>query len=134
MTFIITHKKIIIVSVIVLFAATVLINRHNVTNKEVRSGIYGNAMIGPTCPGPQRPGEVCSKPYQGEIVVKSQKGSIEITTFETNVNGEFKVALPSGAYVLESGSVMQFPLLHQIVEVRPDEYTQVTLDLDTGIR
>ncbi|MDP3998650.1 MAG: hypothetical protein Q8P89_03475 [bacterium] len=104
------------------------------TPVSINSGITGKATLGPTCPV-EKPGEVCSQPYRGMIVVKSSDGSGEITKFTTDAKGEFKVNLAPGSYVLENEGQTRFPFLKEVrVEVKRDEFTEVQLNFDTGIR
>lgn len=99
------------------------------------SGIYGTATIGPTCFGPGRPGEVCTKPYDGIIKVENQSRTEEITTVTTGSNGSFKVSLPPGNYYLVGGNVTGSPFVREkAVTVRTNSYTKADLNFDTGIR
>lgn len=101
----------------------------------IQSGIYGKAILGPTCPV-QKEGEVCSQPYQGVIVVKNSDRTKEITQFMTNADGTFRVVLPPGQYYLSQDPKTRFPkfLKEQLIAVEPDKFTEVNLSLDTGIR
>lgn len=100
----------------------------------IQSGIYGKAILGPTCPV-ERPGEVCSKPYQGVIVVKNSDKTREVTRFVTDSDGLFRVKLQPGKYYLAIDPKNRLPFLkEQLVEVKPDQFTEINLSLDTGIR
>lgn len=91
--------------------------------------------MGPTCPGPERPGEICTKPYKGSIRVLSQDKTKEITTFTTNSNGSFKVSLPSGNYYLVGGNSTGSPFIREMaVTVKANSYIKADLNFDTGIR
>lgn len=83
----------------------------------------------------ERPGEICSKPYQGVIIVKNRDRTREITRFTTDAQGEFKVNLAPGSYLLTGNTQKRFPFLkEQLVLVEPNKFTEVNLNLDTGIR
>lgn len=100
----------------------------------ISSGIYGKATVGPTCPV-QKEGEVCSRPYQGEIVVKAGDRTREVTRFKTDGNGQFKVKLAPGKYYLVNTPKEMFPFLKEtFIEVKPNIFTEVNFGLDTGIR
>ncbi len=100
------------------------------------SGLRVTATIGPTCPGPERPGQVCTKPYVGEFVVTSKDGK-EIARFTTDQDGRAVIDLPPGDYhitpKLDSNS--PYPRGGSIdVSVTKGVYAEVNLELDTGIR
>lgn len=100
----------------------------------LNSGIMGKATLGPTCPV-ERPGEICSKPYQGVIVVKNSDKTREVTRFTTDSDGLFRVKLQPGKYYLAIDPENRLPFLkEQLVEVKPDQFTEINLSLDTGIR
>lgn len=101
------------------------------------SGVRVTATIGPTCAGPERPGQVCTKPYVGEFVVTSKDNSKEVARFTTDNDGRATFDLPPGDYFLmpkldpktryPSGGPMS-------VSVSIGAYADVTFELDTGIR
>ena len=100
------------------------------------SGIEGYVTEGPTCPGPVPVGgnECRDKPYQATITVLTSEGK-QVTQFQTDINGYFRIPLSPGTYILhpESGN----PLPHaaeQTVVVGQDQYIQVTILYDTGMR
>jgi hypothetical protein len=101
------------------------------------SGIRITATIGPTCPGPERPGQVCTKPYVGEFVVTSKDNSKEVARFTTDNDGRATIDLPPGDYVImpKLDPKMPYPKGGPMsVSVPIGAYTDVTFDLDTGIR
>ncbi|HTP06676.1 MAG TPA: hypothetical protein VMP08_00390, partial [Anaerolineae bacterium] len=51
------------------------------------SGVHLTATIGPSCPGPQRPGQVCTQPYQGLFVVTDAAGA-EVARATTDQDGQ----------------------------------------------
>ena len=100
------------------------------------SGAIITAQIGPSCPGPERPGQECTKPYQGDLKVTNASGA-EIAQARTADNGQAKLVLPPGEYVVElvldksgpypRGTPVTFT-------VKEGQYTNVLINLDSGIR
>lgn len=102
-----------------------------------KSGIVGKIVLGPTCPtvGPGMD-EVCQdKPYQTTVVVRTIDGTKEITTFTSDAEGNFKVSLAPGNYLLvpvsNDRSAFGKP---QPLAVKEGEFISVTIAYDTGIR
>jgi hypothetical protein len=99
------------------------------------SGIRGVVKLGPTCPV-ESPTSLCpDRPFQGDVQVTASDGST--TTVSTDAQGRFTMNLRAGTYVAvavsPSGSGPPTPV-SQTVQVRTGSYTQVTLEVDTGIR
>jgi len=100
----------------------------------VASGIHLTAMVGPTCPGPERPGQVCRLPYEGLFVVTDDTGA-EVARATTNQNGKATFDLPAGTYTVTPGVDGKFPSgAPAAVVVAPGQYLEVSIDLDSGIR
>lgn len=93
------------------------------------------ATEGPTCPGPQRAGQTCSRPYEGEVTVSSSSApAVQVTTSQ---DGTADVTLAEGTYTVGApGSSGGLPRLTQPVTVTvvAGATTTATLDFDTGIR
>ena len=107
-----------------------------IRSDEIKSGLTGHILLGPTCPV-MRPGDpnCADKLYRTELLVKTQDGSREVTHFPSNSAGYFHVALAPGNYWLESPSQNRWPFFKPVsVSVEPDKFTAVTLMYDTGIR
>jgi hypothetical protein len=102
----------------------------------VKSGLTFIATVGPTCPGPQREGQVCTAPYEGEFIVTRPDGG-EAARFKTDVDGRAVVDLPPGNYTvstkLEAGSPLRRGGSVEVTVVT-GQYVEVALDLDTGMR
>jgi hypothetical protein len=105
------------------------------TGEEVNSGIYGIVTIGPIKPV-EREGEINYKPYQATIIIKTEDGLVEIKRFTSNNDGTFKVYLKSGKYILEPlKSNEPYPIGSPVeVEVKPNQFSEVNISYDTGIR
>lgn len=99
------------------------------------SGIEGQVLLGPACPGPVSSDKPCpDKPYQANILVQDQNGKT-ITQFQTDQNGNFRVSLSPGTYTLHPESPGAFPrAADQTVAVQPGQFTQVQITYDSGIR
>ena len=100
------------------------------------SGITGKALLGPICPV-LREGEECpDQPYQATITVNNLKGR-KIVQFQTDDDGNFKVSLSPGEYILnpETPDGMPFPYAsEQHFTVHTGEYTRLIVLYDSGIR
>ncbi|HEX9089945.1 MAG TPA: carboxypeptidase-like regulatory domain-containing protein [Anaerolineales bacterium] len=100
------------------------------------SGIEGYVTEGPTCPGPVPIGgnECQDRPYQATISVLTAEGKL-VTQFQTDIDGYFKIPLSPGTYNLhpESGNPMP-NAAEQTVVVNENQYTQVSILYDTGMR
>ncbi len=100
------------------------------------SGIEGYVTEGPMCPGPVAiGGSSCpNKPYQATISILGPDNQ-EIIRFETDPSGYFKISLMPGTYILHPESEMALPHApDQTVVVTPDQFTQLSVIYDTGMR
>jgi hypothetical protein len=98
------------------------------------SGIEGLASLGPTCPGPQRQGQICERPYEATITVVDRQGR-QVTQVRAAADGTFRVQLAPGAYTLRPESPGLLPRAsEQQVTVEPGKLTRVAIHYDTGIR
>jgi hypothetical protein len=99
-----------------------------------QTGIEGQVLIGPVCPV-ARAGVPCpDKPYQATITVLDPNHK-PVTTFESDAQGHFRVALAPGTYILQPESPGALPHApEQTVVVTSEGYTAVTIIYDSGIR
>jgi len=98
------------------------------------SGIRLTATMGPTCPGPERPGQVCTQPYEGLFVVTDNAGA-EVARVTTDQNGQAAIDLPPGDYTLTPKIEGRFPSgAPTAVTVLSGQVVEVSVELDTGIR
>lgn len=101
-----------------------------------RTGIFGTAAAGPTCPVEQPDDPACQpRPVAGATVLIRDATGAEVASAVSGADGTFFVELPAGSYTLFAQPVeglMGFP------EPVPVEVTdgEATVDLayDTGIR
>ena len=94
------------------------------------------ATIGPTCPGPVRPGQECTKPYQGDFVILRSDGS-EAAQVSTDADGRAVVSLPPGDYTVsvKTDPGTKLPRAGSVeVNVLAGQAAEVTIELDTGMR
>ncbi len=101
-----------------------------------QSGFVLTATLGPTCPGPQQEGQVCTAPYEGKFIVMHADGS-EVARFNTGVDGRAVVDLSPGRYIvsLAPGAGRTQPRGEPVeVIVVAGQRVAVDLELDTGLR
>ena len=126
------NKKILLVPILLLTLACGLFATPTPTD----SGITGKALVGPMCPV-VREGEECpDQPFQATITVKSLEGR-KIVQFQTDEQGNFKVPLAPGEYILHPETPEGRPLpfaSEQQITVKPGEFTRITVMYDSGIR
>jgi len=98
------------------------------------SGVQGQVLIGPTCAVVQQ-GQACpDQPYQATLTVNSSSG-VRITQVQTDAQGHFRIPLVPGQYVLHPESPNGVPFASdQSFSVVTGQYTQVTVNYDSGIR
>ena len=98
------------------------------------SGLEGQVLLGPMCPVSQSGQECPDQPYQATLTVKSLDG-LQITQFQTDAQGRFRVSLVPGPYILHPESPDGLPFAgDQSFSVETGRYTQVTVHYDSGIR
>ena len=104
--------------------------------EEGQSGIKGQVLIGPNCPGPIREGDTncADKAYQATITVLDSSGQ-QVTQFQSDSEGNFQVILPPGTYLLKPEMGDPLPRAdEQTVEVLEGQFTPVAIHYDTGMR
>ena len=101
---------------------------------EAAQGIDGRVLIGPQCPVQSVDDPCPDLPYEADIEVRREGGGF-VTRLRSGPDGTFRVGLRPGLYTLVPESGDPVPIAQaQDVEVRPNEYTEVTVQFDTGIR
>lgn len=99
------------------------------------SGIRGIVLLGPVCPVESAEPSPCLTPYVANLVITDSDGNV-ITRVSSGSDGRFEVLLPPGDYVIQpdngpDGNPSSIP---QPVTVGPDEFEDVEVDYDTGLR
>jgi hypothetical protein len=91
----------------------------------------------PTCPVEMEASPCPPRPVQGTVrVLAASPGNPPVTTFRSERDGRFRVALDPGEYLLlpeiaGTGALSARPVP---VTVEPGAFAQVDVFLDTGIR
>ncbi len=131
-------KKLILLIIIALLAIAgfIILNIGNsyfsLNPKLSDSGIEGKITYGPTSPV-CRINEPCEKPYFGEVLIKSRDSLTLIMVFNTTENGDFKISLKPSTYLIETKQKFIITC-NQYVIVKNNDYTNVSINCDTGIR
>lgn len=121
---------------VVLLLALVLVGCLGAPAPAVGSGIYGVAMLGPTCPvqrDPPDPG--CDdRPFVGELV--ALRGADVAATFSTDAAGAFNVTLAPGEYTIRHAGDAMLPTCSAAgpIIVLAGTWTRADVACDTGIR
>lgn len=102
--------------------------------RSAASGVRGIVTLS-GCPGPVRPGETCTRRFEGARVrvVKVADGHV-VRTFRSHAKGRFRVRLPAGRYRLDplsSGIARAAPVT---VDVGKRGFRYVHIDYDNGLR
>lgn len=105
-----------------------------------RSGVQGQSVIGPACPVQQENDAAAAcpdkQPYQSIITVFDAQ-NVQVTSFQTDAEGHFKIALQPGEYTLlpETPLNSPYPRAEKVrVTVDEGEFVQVEVVFDSGIR
>ena len=116
-----------------LFAALILLGCQQ--QVPAGTGISGIVMLGPACPVETVTSPCPDTPFRGDVMATASDGTT--TTVTTDAQGGFTMNLREGTYVVVavtpdgSGPPTSVP---QTVEVTAGAYTDVTLEVDSGIR
>ena len=125
-------KKILFVPIVFLLVACNVLTTPTPTD----SGITGKVTVGPMCPV-VRVGEACpDQPLQAKLTVENLDGK-KIVQFQTDAQGNFKIPLLPGKYILhpESPPGKPFPFASdQPFTVLSGRFTQLNVQYDSGIR
>jgi hypothetical protein len=99
------------------------------------SGIEGVITITPANPGPTRIGAAASVPL-ARSTFAVEKDNSEVTSFNTDDQGRFRVSLPPGHYKIflkgRKSSIGHFGPFE--TDVAPGKMTNVQWECDSGIR
>src|SRR6516165_10654022 len=105
----------------------------NPSPASTESGITGQVRIRPVRPHATI-GVPNLAPYQAKFDVLNASGK-PVTSFETDPNGNFRISLPPGQYILRPQTSGAYPRAsEQTVVVRPKSFAQVEIVYDSGIR
>jgi hypothetical protein len=115
------------------FAATLLSCSPTINNPS-ETGLQGQVLRGPITPVCTQ-NAPCDAPFSAWFIVL--KDDRKVSRFQSDINGEFAIALDPGVYAIVPDNTA--PLMHpqqqrKEVEVQPEGITHVTLQFNTGIR
>ena len=97
-------------------------------------GIQGVVLLGPQCPVESLDDPCPDIPYQAWIDFRRLNG-MPVARVQSGEDGRFRVDLPTGAYILAPESGTPFPIAADLkVAVAEGEFSEVTVNFDTGIR
>ncbi len=100
------------------------------------SGVQGQVFIGPVCPVVQINNPCPDQPYQAKLTVINLDGKI-VAKSSSDADGNFEIKLPPGDYLLhaESPEGGMLPYAEDVeFTVYPDEFSEVIVNFDSGIR
>jgi hypothetical protein len=104
----------------------------SVTQLKGPQGVNGQVLYGPI--SPVCGGEIaCYMPVQTSVTVMNSRGKT-VATVATDENGNFSVKLKPGLYTLKNGDLLSLLHFSQQVTVVSGQYSQVTINIDSGIR
>ena len=99
------------------------------------SGIAGVVLVSPSRPGPIRKDEGPSVAPASNARFTVKGGDATVTTFVTDWEGRFQVALPPGHYVIaREGAAPQIGRWRFEADVVAGEMTKVNWTADSGMR
>jgi hypothetical protein len=103
-----------------------------------KSGIEGQALIGPTCPAARPNDQQCAdRPYRTTVIIKTLDGQ-EVKRVKTDAQGQFRVELEPEFYAVfaSPGKGMQVvPVKDAPVTLRlPDHQVQVVVGRFTSLK
>ncbi|HEX9846368.1 MAG TPA: hypothetical protein VGA92_07915 [Candidatus Nitrosotenuis sp.] len=106
---------------------------------EFWGSIVGVVMLGPTCPVVENPldPECADKPYETTLVVTTADQSRVIKEFSSDANGKFSVEVSPGEYAIRSAAaanVLPYCSSNDTIKLSANDYTEITVHCDTGIR
>lgn len=104
-----------------------------------RSGVAGRVHLGPQCPV-ETEGDTCEdKPAAGSKVTVAtplpgnpEAGGDVVARTTTDADGNFRVVVPPGMYVVTAQAGVSCELMN--IRVTPGAYSKVDIPCDTGIR
>jgi len=101
---------------------------------DIAGGIHGTVRLGPLCPVQSLASPCPDKPVEGWIGVQDSGG--KWSSYRTSGDGTFSIALQPGSYQVTAREIGDNPRTSKPVSatVRAGSFTEVDLQIDTGIR
>lgn len=104
------------------------------TEPPAESGIEGQSTIGPACPVVKIDEPCPDQPYQATLSVLDSSGN-QVTQFTTDENGQFRINLAPGEYILHAELTSVMPTAEDVpFTVSSGQFTTVNIVYDSGIR
>ena len=129
-----TRRVVKAVPTIALAAAAVLVA---CSAGPMSSGISGQTIVDGGCPVLSNTGPPCpEQPLAAQVTIKDPKGQTVAET-TSNDQGEFRIELPPGEYTISTSNLSGAPLPYaspEEVTVRADNFTEVKVKFDSGVR
>ena len=127
-------KRLVVVLALVPFTACAGSARMVVRPSDTVAGIHGIVRLGPLCPVQSVASPCPDKPVEGWIGVKDSSG--RWSSYRTSGDGSFSIALHPGSYQVTAREIGDNPRTSKplSVAVRPGSFTELDLQIDTGIR
>ena len=100
------------------------------------SGIWGQVVLGPTCPVVQKDTPCVDRPYQATLTILTSSRQ-KVTQFTTGADGKFRISLSPGNYILhpESPNGAAYPTgREQTFTVVAGQFLELTVSYDSGMR
>jgi len=99
---------------------------------DLRSGVRGTVVAGPTCPVETEASPCPDAPIEAELTFRGGSTTDNVTSAK---DGTFEIKLPAGDYVVTGEPVSGAMFCKQDeVTVEPDAFASLTFACDTGIR
>lgn len=126
-----------LLSLLLTCSAFVMSHAQSSPTPEPTSGIEGVITISPIRGGPERVGVPNSRPLANTAFIVGNKDG-KVTSFTTDSEGRFKVAVPPGKYVVVRQGVSSRSRVGRFgpfdVDVTAGKITTVQWQCDTGMR
>jgi hypothetical protein len=98
------------------------------------SGIEGTVVAGPQCPVERVDSPCPDQPIEATVAVSTLGGDV-VARAKSDRGGRFRVSTQPGAYTLSVEGLTGIRFAKPVsVTVRPGEFAQATVVVDTGIR
>jgi hypothetical protein len=107
------------------------------TDMVSKSGIRGTVLVGPTCPVERMPPDpnCADRPLATDLILTTLDGDRTIARFRSDADGEFTIGVAPGIYSIRGASKNTLPACGATeVTVRANEYTDIEVSCDSGIR
>ena len=98
------------------------------------SGVFGKVTVSPTCPGPQRPGQICVGPLSETAIQILDENDQIVETAITDEKGLFAIRSEPGEYTIHIDTGGTFPVCPETPVTIPEGLVAVMIRCDTGIR